>query len=106
MRFSRFPMLAAFALGGCGVGTIVNVVTAPVRVVGKAADLATTSQSEADENRGRELRQLEARYGKLEREYRKEDQRCTEGRSDSCIRRDAIGREMAVIQPQLPAQPE
>ena len=46
-----FPILA-LALGGCVARTAVNVATAPVRVAGKAVDLATTSQSERDEKRG------------------------------------------------------
>ena len=93
-------------LSGCGVGTVVNVITAPVRVTAKAVDLATTSQSEADENRGRDLRKLEARYGELERAYRKEAARCAEGRAQSCARRDAIVAEMDEIRPQLPVQPD
>jgi hypothetical protein len=105
MRLTRISMLAAFALGGCGVGTIVDVVTAPVRVAGKAADLATTSQSEADEKRGRDLRRLEARYGELERAYYQEDQRCSAGSSEACARRDTILREMDAIRPQLPVRP-
>ena len=61
--------LASFSclLSGC-LGTVADVVTAPVKVAGKAVDLATTSQSEADEKRGREIRRREERLGKLERE--------------------------------------
>lgn len=106
MRLSRYSVLAVLALGGCGVGTVVDVVTAPVRVASKAADLATTSQSEADEKRGRELRKLEARYAELEREYRKQDQRCMEGRSESCAKRDSALSEMDLIRPQLPVRPD
>lgn len=106
MRLTRIPLLASLALGGCGVGTLVDVATAPVRVAGKAVDLATTSQSESDQKRGANLRKLEERYGRLERAYRDEDQRCSEGRSESCANRDAIGREMALIRPQLPASIE
>lgn len=93
------------ALSGC-VGTVVDVVTAPVRVTAKAVDLATTSQSEADQNRGRKLRKLEARYGELERDYRKEQARCAKGREQSCAKRDAIVAEMDEIRPQLPVQPD
>ncbi len=99
-------MLIVPALSGCGVGTLVNVVTAPVRVTGKAIDLATTSQSEADENRGRKLRKQEEHYGKLERAYHKEAARCAEGREQSCARQRAIMAEMDEIRPQLPAQPD
>lgn len=105
MRLTPFSVLVALALSGCGVGTVVNAVTAPIRVAGKAADLATTSQSEADENRGRSLRQLEGRYARLESEYRKEDQRCTDGRGESCARRDLIRAEMDAIREELPVRP-
>ena len=47
-------------LSGCVVGTVaktaVDVVTLPVKVASAGVDAATTSQSEADEKRGRELR--------------------------------------------------
>ena len=106
MRTVLLSTLVLVALGGCSIGTAVNVVTAPVRLTGKAIDLATTSQSEADENRGRNLRKMEARYGKLERDYRKEQARCAEGRAQSCARQPAITAEMDEIRPQLPAQPD
>lgn len=58
-------------LGGCVVGTIastaVDVVTLPVKVVSKGVDLATTSQSEADENRGRALRKADEQRARDER---------------------------------------
>ena len=54
MRILLVP-IAALSLGGCYTiaKTAVDVVTLPVKAVAKGADLATTSQSEADENRGR-----------------------------------------------------
>ena len=36
-----------------------TVVTAPVKVVGKTVDVMTTSQDEADRNRGRKAREAE-----------------------------------------------
>jgi hypothetical protein len=58
-------------LGGCVVGTIastaVDVVTLPVKVASKSVDLATTSQSEADEKRGRELRKADEQRAREER---------------------------------------
>ena len=52
-------------LPGCAVGAIagtaVDVVTLPVKVVAAGVDAATTSQSEADEERGRQLRLLHER---------------------------------------------
>ena len=58
------------ALSGCITSiakTAVDVVTLPVKVVSKSVDLATTSQSEADEKRGRELRKAEEAVGKRAR---------------------------------------
>lgn len=65
MRILLVPV-AALALGGCYTiaKTAVDVATMPVKAVAKGADLATTSQSEADENRGRALRKSEEDYGK------------------------------------------
>ena len=105
MRLNLLPLLAALTLSGCGVGTLVNVASAPVRVAGKAVDMSTTSQSEADENRGRELRRLEKEYGQLERRYRKEEKSCAKGQTKSCDKRDALEENMAAIRAQLPAQP-
>lgn len=55
----------ALLLGGCVVGTIastaVDIVTLPVKVASAGVDAVTTSQAEADQQRGRELRQSEAR---------------------------------------------
>ena len=105
MRRLVFCLLAILALGGCVAGTLVNVATAPVRVVSKGIDLATTSQSEADQNRGRDLRKLEERYGKLLRAYDKQDQRCGTGDAQACARRDGIAAQMEEIRPQLPVLP-
>lgn len=55
--------LVLFALGGC-VSTVASVVTAPVKVVAKGADWATTSRDEADRNRGRKIRKAEERARK------------------------------------------
>jgi hypothetical protein len=64
-------VLASFAflaLTGCVVGTIaetaVDVAVIPVKVASAGVDAVTTSQSEADEKRGRELREAEARCRK------------------------------------------
>ncbi|MFM5916423.1 MAG: hypothetical protein ACKOOL_02695 [Novosphingobium sp.] len=96
----------SLALGGCGVGTVINVATAPVRAASKTVDLATTSQSERDEKRGRALRKLEARYGKLDQEFTKQDKQCLGGDTESCVKRDGIAAEMSAIRPRLPADPE
>jgi hypothetical protein len=80
---NRFILALALAplLGGCVVGTVastaVDVVTLPVKVVSAGVDAATTSQSEADEKRGRELRKAEEARG---REARKLEERCRKGK--------------------------
>ena len=48
--------------------TAVDVVKVPVKVVSAGVDAATTSQSEADEKRGRELRKAEEKAGREARE--------------------------------------
>jgi hypothetical protein len=106
---SRLAILAlpvlAVMLSGCLVRTAASVVTAPVKVASKAIDLTTTSQSESDQKRGRELRRREERLGQLEREYAKQTQRCERGDSESCARRDAAYAEIQAILPTVPAEP-
>ena len=81
-------LLLTPTLSGCVVasvaGAAVDVVTLPVDVASKGVDLATTSQAEADQKRGRELRKAEERAGKEARALAK---RCREGRAletDDC----------------------
>ena len=76
------PVLAAaFLVSGCVVGTVaktaVDVATIPVKVVSSGVDAATTSQSEADEKRGRELRRQDEERG---RQARAMAERCRKGR--------------------------
>ena len=76
------PLIAAaFLLSGCVVGTVaktaVDVATIPVKVVSSGVDAATTSQSEADEKRGRELRKQDEERG---RQARAMAERCRKGR--------------------------
>ncbi|WP_066529406.1 hypothetical protein [Erythrobacter sp. CCH5-A1] len=97
---------AALALQGCLAKAAVGVVTAPVRVVSKGADLATTSQSEADEKRGREIRKREERMGELDRAYAKAMERCGEGDDAACERAQAIREEMKALAPGIPVEPE
>jgi len=83
-------ILAAFPLlAGCVVGTVaktaVDVVTLPVKVASAGVDAVTTSQSEADEKRGREIRKEEERRGK---EARLAEERCRKGQpvpTDRCV---------------------
>lgn len=76
-------IIALPLLSGC-VRTVASVVTAPVRVVGKAVDWTTTSQSESDEKRGRQLRKREEEHGKLDRQYQKHLRECRDGNENAC----------------------
>lgn len=65
-------ILAPLALlGGC-ISTAETIVTAPVHIVGKGVDWATTSQAEADRNRGRAMRKQEKRDEKARRKAEKD----------------------------------
>lgn len=97
---------AALALQGCLAKAAVNVVTAPVRAVSKGVDLATTSQSEADEKRGREIRKREERIGKLEREYNRQLERCRNGDDEACDEAQALKAEWEALVPTVPVEPE
>jgi uncharacterized lipoprotein YajG len=59
------PLFALPLLTGCVVAqvaqTAVAVASVPVKVVSAGVDAATTSQSEADERRARELREADER---------------------------------------------
>lgn len=103
IRLSFLAATLPLVLGGC-ISTVADVVTAPVRVASGAVDMATTSQSEADENRGRELRQREERLGRLERRYHELAEDCGEGDEDACLRARDVRREMAEISATLPAE--
>ena len=82
-----FLIPVALGLSGCVVGTIastaVDVVTLPVKVVSAGVDAATTSQSEADEKRGRDLRKAEEEAGKRDRLWA-EQCRKAQARSEPC----------------------
>ncbi len=96
----------AFALQGCLAKTAVDVVTLPVKVASKGVDLATTSQSEADQARGREIRQREERLGRLERDYGRQMTKCQEGDRRSCDQARRTYAEMQVLLPTIPAEPQ
>ena len=78
-------ILLPVALSGCSVArTAVDVVSFPVKVASAGVDAATTSQSEADEKRGREIRKAEEERG---RQLRLLDERCRKGKplpADDC----------------------
>lgn len=84
-RFLPFiAPLAALTLPGCIAKTALDVVTLPVKVVSKGVDAATTSQSEADEKRGRNVRKQEEEIGKLSRKRDKLARRCNDGSRSAC----------------------
>jgi hypothetical protein len=100
-----FLIPACVVASGCVAKTLVDVATLPVRAAGKAVDLATTSQSEADENRGRELRRREEELGKLERAYARQRAKCDEGSEKACAEARASYEKIQVILPTIPAEP-
>ncbi|MBV7265608.1 hypothetical protein [Erythrobacter ani] len=93
-------------LSGCLVKAAADVATAPIRVGSKAVDLATTSQSEADEKRGREIRKREERLGKLDRRYNDEIEDCRDGDQAACEDARATYAEIQEIMPTVPAEPD
>ena len=62
-------------LGGCLARTAVDIVTLPVRAVSAGVDAATVSQSEADQRRGREIREREERLGRIARRCERDPER-------------------------------
>lgn len=66
---------SAFLLSSCLARTAVDIVTLPVRVVGAGVDAVTTSQAEADQRRGRQLREEEERLGREARRRERERRR-------------------------------
>ncbi len=72
------------SLPGCVASLVKDVVTAPVKIVSKTADVLTTSQSESDEKRGRDMRKREEALGKLGRQLEKANDRCEDGDRDAC----------------------
>jgi hypothetical protein len=98
--------LASLALQGCLARAAVDVVTLPVKAASRGVDLATTSQSEADEKRGRDIRKREERLGELERDYARQMKRCGDGNDEACEKAQAIKAEMKAIMPGIPVEPD
>jgi hypothetical protein len=98
-------LLALPLLSGCLARAAVDVVTLPVRAAGEVVDVATTSQSERDEKRGRELRKREERLGRLERDYDEQLTDCDAGDERACEEARAIWAEMEEIRASLPGPP-
>ena len=89
MRCASLPVLLLLPLlSGCIVAdvakTAVDVISVPVKVVGKGIDAALPSQKRADEKRGRELRKADELRARDERLLL---DRCANGRplpTDRC----------------------
>lgn len=71
------PLLLLAPLAGC-ISTAAHIVTAPVRVASWGVDKMTTSQSEADEKRGRKMRKEDEKRAKEERKREREERRHAE----------------------------
>ena len=97
--------LLPLALGGCLAKTVVDVATAPVKVASKGVDLMTTSQSEADQKRGRELRKREEALGQLQRQYDQQSKYCVRGSQSACDQARRIYDQIQAITPTVPVEP-
>lgn len=105
MRLLPVAVLGApLLLGGCIAKTALDVATAPVKVASRGVDLATTSQSEADEKRGREIRQREERLARLDRNLRKQEDACLAGDDKACREAVATRREIEQLLPSVPLE--
>ena len=72
MRLLLLP-LAALLLPGCIAKTALDVATIPVKVASAGVDAVVTTQAEADQKRGAQIRKQEECIGKEERKARKQD---------------------------------
>jgi hypothetical protein len=90
---------AALLLSGCIARTALDVVTLPVKVASAGFDAVTTSQSEADQKRGREIRLREEKLGKLQREFDKLQGQCLDGDRRACEKQSSIRAQMDPIGP-------
>lgn len=96
MRVLILTALAVPLLSGC-FGAVKSVVTAPVKAVGQVADWSTTSQDEADRNRGRAMRAREEKLGKLSRQRDKAAEKCRDGNQDQCQRAEVLEHEIEAV---------
>jgi hypothetical protein len=72
MRLFLIP-LAALLLPGCIAKTALDVATLPVKVASAGVDAVVTTQAEADQKRGRQIRRQEECMGREERKARRQD---------------------------------
>ncbi len=81
-RMRILVVILPVLLSGCLARTAVDLVTLPVKVVGAGVDAATTSQAEADQRRGRQVREEEERLGREARRREREAERAREREED------------------------
>lgn len=105
LRRILFAAFVSLLLQACLAKAALDVAIAPVRIAGKAVDLATTSQSEADEKRGRALRKREEEFGRLERSYRKHQEQCKRGKEKACREAAAELAAMERLRATIPYEP-
>jgi hypothetical protein len=72
LRLAAPMALLLLLLPGCLAKTAVDIVTLPVKVVGKGVSAALPSQKKRDQKRGRALRKYEECLGKEERKAAKD----------------------------------
>ena len=90
-QMTKFAVLVLpLLLGGCVTSIVKDVVMLPVKVVSKTADVLTTSQSETDEKRGRDIRKREELLGKLARKRDKAREECADGSQKGCDQYKAL----------------
>ncbi len=82
-------------LQGCVTSIVKDVVTAPIKIVSKTADVLTTSQSESDEKRGKQMRLREENLGKLARKSDKARKKCADGNEEACSEYEALEADIA-----------
>jgi len=77
MRAILLPV-AALLLTGCLARTAASLVTLPVKAASAGVDAVTTSQSEADQRRGRQIREEEERLGREARRRERKERETAE----------------------------
>jgi len=105
LRLATLAMVT-LTLGGCLAKTAIDVATAPVKVASRTFDLATTSQSETDEKRGREIRRREERLAKLDKQLRVQEDACLAGDDAACRAAVTSRREIDALVPTIPVEQE
>jgi hypothetical protein len=101
LRLFALP-LACVLVSACLARTAIDIVTLPVKAASAGVDAVTTSQAEADRNRGREIRKREERLGKLDRRYRQAAGRCSSGDRRACDDAARLRADIDALMPTVP----